>query len=488
MSIKFFVFTHAQYRATRRQIKQIQVKMLSKQIFKKTLTQRSLSTTSFLDNRNVVLVDGARTPFLKSSTDYNDIWQYDLLSKALSGLLRRNPKLDPKQIDHISCGCVIQTVATANVAREAALAAGIPKSVPANTVTLACISANVAINQCVDLIRTGDAEICVAGGVEMMSDTPILWPRESRLWIMRYGQKIKGLFGPKGFLEMKKKFNNGGPFFRKFIGIETSSIADFSTNETMGHSADRLAAAMGVTREEQDNFAYRSHQGALDAQKAGKLTDIIKVWIPGADPNKGPVDKDGAIFPNLKKSQTLKPAFIKPHGTVTAANASFLTDGATACLIMSEEKALELGMKPLAYIRESVVISTDPVDECLLGPAYATSKVLLKANKKVQDIDVFEIHEAFAGQVLANVKAMGDDKFCKENIPNRSEKVGDLPVEKINNWGGSLSIGHPFGATGVRLLTAAALRLQDSQGKLGLVTACAASGHAVGTIVERYPN
>jgi len=445
--------------------------------------RRALSTSSLLHDRNVVLVDGARTPFVRSNNEYHDIWQYDLLSMAMSGLLKRNPKLDPKTIDHVACGNVIQTVATANVAREAALAAGIPKSVPANTTTLACISANAAINQCVDMIRLGDAEICVAGGVDMMSDTPILWPRESRLWLMKYGQKIKGLTGPKGFLTLKKKFNNGGPFFKKFIGIESGGIADFSTGETMGHSADRLAAAMNVSRADQDEFAYRSHAGALAAQKAGKLKDVLKIWLPGA---KGPIDKDAAIFPNLEKSKKLKPAFIKPHGTVTAANASFLSDGATACLLMSEEKALELGMKPMAYVRESVIISTDPVDECLLGPAYATSKVLLKANKKVEDIGVFEIHEAFAGQVLANLNAMGSDEFCKKNIPNRDSKVGVIPREKVNNWGGSLSIGHPFGATGVRLLTAAAMRCQDENQRFGLVTACAASGHAVGTIVEKY--
>ena len=152
------------------------------------------------------------------------------------------------------------------------------------------------------------------------------------------------------------------------------------------------------------------------------------------------------------------------------------------------EKALALGLKPKAYIREQVITSTDPVDECLLGPSYATSKVLLRANKQVSDIDVWEIHEAFAGVVLANVKAMGSDDFCKRKIPNREAKVGDIDFNKVNQCGGSVSIGHPFGATGIRLLTQAANRLQDEGSRYGLVTACAASGHAYGGILERYPN
>lgn len=450
---------------------------ISKQTF------RTLATSQkFYTGRNVVLVDGTRTPFVKSLNEFNGVWQYDLLSKAYSSLLQRNPQVNPSEIERVTAGCVVMTVDTSNVAREAALAAGIPYTVPANTVTLACISGCVAAQQCVDLIRNGDIDIAIAGGVESMSDVPILWPRKTRNWLLKYGQKMQGLTGPKGFFAARKKFN--GPIGKMF-GLETMGIADFSSGEVMGHSCDRLAAAFGISREEQDHFAYVSHRNALQAQENGKLSDVIKVFLPGGT---GPISKDGGIFPNLEKASKLKPAFIKPHGTITAANASWLTDGAAACLLMSEEKALALGLKPKAYIREQVITSTDPVDECLLGPSYATSKVLLRANKQVSDIDVWEIHEAFAGVVLANVKAMGSDDFCKRKIPNREAKVGDIDFNKVNQCGGSVSIGHPFGATGIRLLTQAANRLQDEGSRYGLVTACAASGHAYGGILERYPN
>jgi len=192
------------------------------------------------------------------------------------------------------------------------------------------------------------------------------------------------------------------------------------------------------------------------------------------------------VNPDLEKSQKLRAAFVKPHGTITAANASFLSDGASACLLMSEEKALELGLEPLCYIRDHVFVAQDPVDMLLLGPAFATNQLLEKTKMKFSEIDVWEIHEAFAGQVLANVKALGSDKFCQEKM-GRDSKVGDIPMDKLNNWGGSLSIGHPFGATGVRLITQAAHRLREENGKYAMITACAAGGHAFGGVIEAYP-
>ena len=161
----------------------------------------------------------------------------------------------------------------------------------------------------------------------------------------------------------------------------------------------------------------------------------------------------------------LKPAFVKPHGTVTAANASYLTDGASACLVMTEDKAKELGMKPKAYLRAYTYVSMDPKDQLLLGPAYATPKVLKMAGLSTKDIDVFEYHEAFAGQILANIKAMDSDYFCT-NVMGGTQKTGAIPMEKMNNWGGSLSIGHPFGATGVRLAMHTAHRLIKEDGQV----------------------
>lgn len=242
----------------------------------------------------------------------------------------------------------------------------------------------------------------------------------------------------------------------------------------MGHSGDRLAAAFGVSRREQDEFAMRSHRLAHDATKKGLLTDIEPVFIPG---RAEPVTSDlGIRVSTIEQMSKLKPAFIKEHGTVTAANASYLTDGASACLIMTEEKAKQLGLKPKAYLRNFTYVAQDPKDQLLLGPAYATPKILESAGLTLKDIDVFEFHEAFAGQILANLKALDSDWFAKTYM-GRKEKVGSIDLEKFNNWGGSLSIGHPFGATGVRLATTAANRLHHENGQFALIAACAAGGH-----------
>lgn len=313
-----------------------------------------------------------------------------------------------------------------------------------------------------------------------MSDVPIRWPRKTRAWMIKHARNIKGLTGPKGLFAALEKWKGSK---LEMLGAETPAVAEFSTQETMGHSADRLCAAFGVTRQEQDQFAYNSHLNAQNAAKNGKLKDVLKVFIPGADK---PVSVDGGVNPDLEKSSKLRAAFVKPHGTITAANASFLSDGASACLIMSEDKALELGLQPLAYLRDHVYVAQDCVDQLLLGPAYATNAVLDKAKLNFKDIDVWEIHEAFAGQVLANLKAMNSDEFCQKHM-NRKDKVGEVPMNKLNLWGGSLSIGHPFGATGVRLITQAAHRLHDENGKYALISACAAGGHAFGGVIEKYP-
>jgi len=271
----------------------------------------------------------------------------------------------------------------------------------------------------------------------------------------------------------------------KALTPELPAVAEFSTGETMGHSADRLCAAFGATRQEQDDFARRSHSLAHKATEEGLLSDILTYKVPGA--NKMVSRDNGIRVSTPEQMAKLKPAFIKPHGTITAANASFLTDGASACLIMSEEKALALGLKPKAYLRDYLYVSQDPKDQLLLGPAYATPKILKKAGLTMGDIDVFEYHEAFAGQILSNLKALDSDHFATKYM-GLSGKFGTPPMEKFNLWGGSLSIGHPFGATGVRLVTTAANRLHKENGQFALLAACAAGGQGHAMLVERYPN
>lgn len=423
--------------------------------------------------QNIVLVDAVRTPFLMSGTDYLEMMPHDLARAALRGLLNRT-QLPVEEVDHVVMGTVIQEVKTSNIAREAMLGAGFSDLTPAHTVTLACISANVSISNCMGMIATGQADTCIAGGVETMSDVPIRFSRNVRK-AMLASRKVKSPMGMLGLV---------GGLKLKDLAPELPGVTEFSTNETMGASADRLASRFGVTRAEQDAYALRSHQLAHAAQEAGHLSDVIPVKVP----NKARyVTKDNGIrLATPEKLASLNPAFIKPHGTVTAANASYLTDGASACLIMSETKAKAMGYKPLAYLRDVAYVSQDPKEQLLLGPAYATPRVLEKAGLNLSDIDVFEFHEAFAGQILANLNAMDSDSFCKEYM-GRSGKVGAPDMDKFNKWGGSLSVGHPFGATGTRLVYQTAQRLHEEDGQFGLVAACAAGGQGVGMIIERYP-
>ena len=434
---------------------------------------RGLATAAPTGGKNMVLVDGVRTPFLQSSGDYKSLMPHDLQRMAMVGLLNKTG-VDPSLIEYVCVGTVIQEVKTSNIAREAALGAGISDRIPAHTVTMACISSNQAITTCLGMMYAGVYDVCLAGGVEFMSDVPIRHSRKMRQWMLGLN-KAKT---PAKQLSMLAQLRPG------YFAPELPGITEFSSNETMGHSADRLAAAFGVTRQEQDDFAIRSHTGAAKAQADGHLSDIVPVKVPKVN---NMIEKDNGIRPSSKEQMAkLKPAFVKPHGTVTAANASFLTDGASACLIMTEDKAKELGLKPKAYLRQFVYVSQDPKDQLLLGPAYATPTVLKRAGLKLNDIDVFEYHEAFAGQLLANMNALDSEWFC-QNYLGEKEKVGRIPMEKLNNWGGSLSIGHPFGATGVRLAMHTANRLVKEDGQFGMIAACAAGGQGVGMIVERHP-
>lgn len=424
--------------------------------------------------QNVVLVEGVRTPFLMSGTDYKDLMPHDLARAALQGLAKRT-NLNKDDVGYIVLGTVIQEVKTSNIAREAALGAGFSQHVPSHTVTQACISSNQAITTGIGMLASGFTDTVIAGGVEFMSDVPIRHSRKMRKLMLSLN-KAKTTGAKLSIVSNMLSPSVWNP--------ELPAVAEFSTNETMGHSADRLCAAFGVSRQEQDNFASRSHSSAYKAQQEGLLSDVFEYKVPGKNTM---VSVDNGIRPSTPEQMAkLKPAFIKPHGTVTAANASFLTDGASACLLMTEEKALAMGYKPKAYLRDFLYVSQDPKDQLLLGPAYATPKILKKAGMTMKDIDVFEYHEAFAGQILANFNALESDWFAK-NYMGLDSKFGAPPLEKLNLWGGSLSIGHPFGATGVRLVTTAANRLLKEGGQFGLVAACAAGGLGHACLVEAYP-
>lgn len=434
------------------------------------MTNQSKNNSPF----EAVIVDGARLPFQRSGTGYKKLMSYDLGRMAFEGLIGRSGIKDT-ELDRVIMGTVIQEVNTSNVARESALGAGIPNSVPAHTVTQACISSNQAITSAVDLIRSGQAKIILTGGTETMSDIPIRFRKKFR-------QKLLDA----------RKYKTISDFLSFFKGLRPSdllpdipAIAEFTTGETMGESADRMAAHFGISRKAQDEYALRSHRLAAKATKEGWLDqELLPAAVP---PDFDTINHDNTFreHTSMEKLERLPPAFIKPHGTITAGNSSAFTDGASASLIMEKQAALHRGLTPKAYLREYNYVAQDPGDELLLGPAYATPRVLDAMQLKLSDIDVFEFHEAFAGQILAVLKALNSEKFAREKM-ERDQKVGDIPMDKFNSWGGSLSLGHPFGATGVRLVTTAANRLHHEDGKYALVSACAAGGQGHAIILERY--
>ncbi|XP_015114006.1 trifunctional enzyme subunit beta, mitochondrial [Diachasma alloeum] len=425
-------------------------------------------------SKNIVYVDGVRTPFLMSGTDYSQLMPHELATHSLVALQRKT-KIPKEIIDYIVYGTVMQEVKTSNIGREAALAAGYSERTPAHTVTMACISSNVALTTGMGLIASGAYDVVVAGGVEFMSDIPIRHSRPMRNLMVK-ASKAKSLGQTLSLLASIRP---------KHFVPDLPAVAEFSSGETMGHSGDRLASAFGISRAEQDEYALRSHTLAQKAQQDGNLSDLVPFKVPNVAKA---VDRDNGIRvsspENLAK---LKPAFVKPYGTVTAANASYLTDGASAGLIMSEEKAKQLGLRPKAYMRQFTYVSQDPVDQLLLGPAYAIPKVLNLAKLSLNDIGVWEVHEAFAAQILANLKAMDSEYFCQEYL-KRNSKVGIPDLKKWNAWGGSLSIGHPFAATGVRLASHTANRMIKEDQQFGLIAACAAGGQGVGMIMERHPD
>lgn len=426
-------------------------------------------STSNVSRRNVAFIEGVRTPFAQSSTTYKDLVAYQLQRQAFLSLAKRTG-IQKDSIEHIISGTVIQENKTSNVAHEAAATAGFPNSIPCVTVTLACISSNYAITAAMRQIGAGDYDTVVCGGVETMSDVPIRISKPGRSLLLELNKA-------KGWQQMLKVLSK---VRGKHLSLDLPAVAEFTSGETMGHSADRLTQAFGVSRKDQDEYAIRSHHLADKATKEGLLTDVDTVFVH----KKGPVSTDNGIRPSsMEQVSKLRPAFVKEYGTVTAANSSFLTDGASACLLMSEEKAKKQGYKPRAILKDFIYTKSDAKDQCLLGPSYAIPRLLHKHKMTWKDIDVIEMHEAFAGQILANMEAMDSDHFANNFV--KTKKIGRPDLNKFNLWGGSLAIGHPFGATGIRLVTTAVNRLHHEGGKRAIVAACAAGGHGHAMLIEK---
>lgn len=420
-------------------------------------------------NRTAVIAS-ARVPFTRAGTAYKRFVAYDLARSALAGVKAKSG-VDTSTVGQIVFGTVMQNVQNANVARDAAIGAGFSQHTPAHTVTMACISANRAIADIDLAIRSGAITAGVAGGTEMLGDIPPTFSRKVRA----------KFFDSRGYKTPQQWLGFLSGIKAKDLLPGAPAIAEFTTGETMGESADRLAAMFGISREAQDAYALRSHTMAAEAKAAGHLAHDI---VPFADEQGTLTTEDTGIRTDssMEKLAALRPAFVKPFGTVTAGNASPLTDGAAAVMLMEQQRAVAEGHPVLGTIVDSLFVAQDPGNELLLGPAYAVPKLLARNNLTLADIDVIEIHEAFAGQVLAVFAALESAEFMSSRNLGKPMAVD---MNRVNRWGGSVSLGHPFGATGARLVSFALSRLAQGGGQYAVVTACAAGGLGHAMLLER---
>ncbi len=431
------------------------------------------------EKKNIpVIVDGIRTPFMRSHKAYRDLSACDLGSAVLSGIVAKSG-IDPELIEYITMGTVIHDPQTPNIARECTLASGLPYRIPAHTVSLACISSNIAMTTISDKIRLGQINIGLAGGVDTCSDPPIRVSKKWRKMLVRF-EKVKGMGDFLKELKGLKEFKSLSDFF-----LDVPKVTEFSNGKSMGQGAEILSQQKQVTREEADLFAERSHRLAVKAISEGIYNkDITPVYTT---PKFTAVTKDDGPRGDttVESLAKLRPAFDKEFGISTAGNSSFLTDGAAALLLMSLAKCEELGMKPQAIVKDYVYAAGNALNEMLSGPVLTIPRLLHKNGLHISDIAVWEIHEAFASQVVANLKFLQDNEFTRTRL--KLEAPGEIPLEKINRWGGSLSLGHPFGATGARLLWTAARRLEVERGRYAIVSGCAAGGHGSAILLEN-PN
>jgi acetyl-CoA acyltransferase len=426
------------------------------------------------NGRRVAIVDGVRTPFAKSGSAFKNMTAIDLGIIAVRELAQRS-KLNPKEINELVYGTVVHSILAPNIAREVGLGAGLPANIPAYTVSRACASANQAITNAADSIARGYSDIVIAGGAELLSDVPMLLSRRLRNTLVTasraksVGQKARTLAGVRP----------------RDLAPIAPAIAEPTTGESMGQSAERMAKENGISREAQDRWALRSHQLAAAGTRDGRLTqEIVPVYVP-PDYTQF-LDRDNGIREDttLEKLSQLSPVFDRKYGSVTAGNASPLTDGASAVLLMSEEKAKALGYEPLGYVRSYAYSALAPSDQLLQGPAYAAPVALDRAGAKMSDIQLLEMHEAFAAQVLSNLQALDSTDFARRQL-NRTEKVGIPDEDRINVMGGSIAIGHPFGATGGRLTITLLREMKRRDLDLGLITVCAAGALGFAMVVER---
>ncbi|NMP14766.1 acetyl-CoA C-acyltransferase FadI [Thalassotalea sp. Y01] len=430
---------------------------------------QNLKTAS---GERIAVVTGLRTPFVKQATDFHGVPALDLGAMVVNEMLTRTD-IDPALIEQLVFGQVVQMPKAPNIAREIALATQMNVHTDAYSVSRACATSFQSTVNVAESILLGNIDIGIAGGADSMSVPPIGVSRKLARTLLdlskakTMGQRLKLLSALR---------------FKDLIP-EPPAVAEYSTGLSMGQTAEQMAKSHGITREEQDALAHRSHSLAAKTWADGLMADQVMVAHP--EPYKKAVAKDNCFRADsdLAGYARLRPVFDRKHGTVTAANSTALTDGASAVLLMREGRAKELGLDVLGYIRSYAFTAIDVWEDMLMGPSYSTPLALDRAGLTLADLDLVEMHEAFAAQTLANVKMFGSEKFAREKL-GRDKAIGDIDMDKFNVLGGSLAYGHPFAATGTRLITQTLTELKRRGGGVGLTTACAAGGLGAAMVLE----
>jgi acetyl-CoA acyltransferase len=420
----------------------------------------------------IAVVAGLRTPFAKQASAFHGVPAVDLGKMVVNELLNKHD-VDPMIIDQLVFGQVVQMPEAPNIAREIVLGTGMNVHTDAYSVSRACATSFQSTANVVESIMAGLADVGVAGGADSSSVAPIGVSKKFARTLLDLS-KTKTL-GQKLSLIKQLRFKDILPV--------PPAVAEYSTGLSMGQTAEQMAKTHGITRQAQDELAHRSHTLATESWQQGKLAAEVMTAHP--EPYGAYIDKDNCIRENseLAAYAKLRPVFDRKHGTVTAANSTALTDGASAILLMREGRAKELGYTPLGYIRSYGFAAIDVWQDMLMGPSYASPIALQRAGMELKDLDLIEMHEAFAAQALANMKMFASKQFAQQHL-GRDKAIGEIDMDKFNVMGGSLAYGHPFAATGTRLIVQTLNELNRRGGGTGLTTACAAGGLGAAMIVE----
>jgi acetyl-CoA acyltransferase len=423
-------------------------------------------------DRRVAIVSGLRTPFAKQGTAYRTLTALDLGKIVVAELLQRTG-IEPSQVQQVVYGQVIPSLSVPNIAREIVLSTGMPRGIEAYSVARACATSYQSTVNVAESIMAGVIDCGIAGGADSASDAP-----------MAVSKKLTEA------LVKVSKARSLGEKLQAFAGVGAADLMPIppalkepSTGLTMGESAEKMAKENGITREDQDAYAHRSHTLAAQAWGDGRLREeVMPVFVP---PRYEAFDEDNLVRKDseLDAYAKLKPVFDRKYGTVTAGNSSPLTDGASALLLMTDKKAKALGLEVLGYLRSYAFSAVDPAEQLLMGPAYAAPLALDRAQLKLKNMDLIDLHEAFSAQVLSNIRAFESDTFCQQKL-GRDKRLGNVDWEKLNVSGGSLALGHPFAATGARQISQTLRELRRRGGEFALCTACAAGGLGAAMVLE----